>query len=298
MNVKELKQRLDAAVEEAQVIPLNFWWALTQVAVELKATGEHSAANELKATLTPYKLPSVLHKLLHEGYYHPACAEDLKTRAQYELQRTRLVGEVQKMHEELHSLAGLKCRYTVWEIVQDIPNRGEIIFARIEPFKKFLKAFNNPQPKESILQKLYYGLRTDDRPDLSSLAYWFCFLLYNRVPECDRRDAADLFTSKQAEFIRTAILNNCFPLAVYDQCKQVVSEHVNYNERLAQKWHNMICFITQVKKGERYFFVMLDEENEVGSAIWVDSKLDNKRLEKGLCFHHYEGAKRWAKGMV
>lgn len=27
MNVKELKSRLDRAVEEAQVIPLNFWWA-------------------------------------------------------------------------------------------------------------------------------------------------------------------------------------------------------------------------------------------------------------------------------
>lgn len=298
MNVKELKSRLDRAVEEAQIIPLNFWWAVTQVAVELKATGEHSAANELKATLTPYKLPSVLHKLPHEGYYHPACAEDLKIRAQYELQLTQLTREVQKMHEELHSLAGLKCRYTVWEVIQDIPNRGEIIFARLEPFRKFLKAFNSPKPEERIFQKLYCGLRTGDQTNLSRLAYWFCFLSDNRVQDCDRKAAADLFTSKQAEFVRTAILNNCYPQAVYDQCKRLVGKLVDYNERLAKKWYNMVCFAAQVKPGDLYYSATLNKGHQPLCTTWKGDEIDQHRFAKGLCFFCHTDAIKWAEGMI
>lgn len=298
MNVKELKSRLDRAVEEAQIIPLNFWWAVTQVAVELKATGEHRAADELKAALVHFKLPAVLHKLLHEGYYHPACAEDLKIRAQYELQLTQLTHEVQKMHEELHTLAGLECRYTVWEVIQDIPNRGEIIFARIEPFKKFLKAFNSPKPEERIFQKLYCGLRTGDQTNLSRLAYWFCFLSDNRVPDCDRKAAADLFTSKQAEFVRTAILNNCYPQAVYDQCKRLVGKLVDYNERLAKKWYNMVCFAAQIKPGDLYYFAAITEDDRPICATWEGGAIDQHRFTKGLCFFRDETAVRWAKGMI
>lgn len=185
MNLEELKNRLEHAKDESGVIPLNFWWALLQVALELQVCGRVTAVCELNNALKGYHIPAALHKMLYDHYYHPACAEDLKIRAQFESQGTRLGEEVQKMHEELYRIAGLECPYTVWEIVHNISNRDRIRFATRKSFEKFLRVFNSTQPKENIFQKLYYGLRTDDRPDLSRLAYWFCFLSDNRIPDCD-----------------------------------------------------------------------------------------------------------------
>lgn len=298
MNLEELKNRLEHAKDESGVIPLNFWWALLQVALELQVCGRVTAVCELNNALKGYHIPAALHKMLYDHYYHPACAEDLKIRAQFESQGTRLGEEVQKMHEELYRIAGLECPYTVWEIVHNISNRDRIRFATRKSFEKFLRVFNSTQPKENIFQKLYYGLRTDDRPDLSRLAYWFCFLSDNRIPDCDRKAAADLFNSKQAEFVRTAVLNNCYPQAVYDQCKQIVNERVDYKERLAKKWHNMICFIAQIRRGMLYYYATLDEGNKPGSAVWADSKTARHRFARGICFLHPEDAMRWAEEML
>ena len=298
MNVKELKSRLDSAIEKAQIIPLNFWWAMTQVAVELKATGEHSAASELKNVLAFYKLPAVLHKLLHNGYYHPGCAEDLKVRAQVELAGTNLSSDVQQMHEELHCLAGLECRYSVWDVQGEILNRDKIYYAQKSKLQMFVQHFNRPKPQESVLQQLAYGFRSDDRPDLSSLASWFCFLYENRIPSCDRAAAAELFKREQAQFVRAAILNNCYPDAVYEQCKKVVGEQIDYHERLAQKWYNMIRFIAQIKPGDLYYYPAITENGKLSRDTWIGDIIDMHRFEKGLCFHCDIDARRWGEGML
>lgn len=94
MNLDDLKYRLEYAKKEAGGIPQNFWWALLQVVLELHINVESYALEKLKAILNGHRVPAAVYKMLREGYYHPACAEDLKIRAQYELQRTSLFGEV------------------------------------------------------------------------------------------------------------------------------------------------------------------------------------------------------------
>lgn len=298
MNLDDLKYRLEYAKKEAGGIPQNFWWALLQVVLELHINVESYALEKLKAILNGHRVPAAVYKMLREGYYHPACAEDLKIRAQYELQRTSLFGEVQKMHEEIYRMVELKCCYTVWEIVYPITNHDKIRYSDDSKLKTFLRAFNSPPPDEGLLDKLRHGLRTDDRPDLSRQAYWFCYLHDNRLPEHKRSAAAELFRSKQAEFVREAILNDCFPTAVYDQCLKIRYALVDYNERLAEKWHNMVQFAAKIKKGERYFYTMPDERDKLGTAIWVESKEDKHRFERGLCFLLADAAIRWSEGML
>lgn len=298
MNLDGLKYRLEYAKKEAGGIPQNFWWALLQVVLELHINIESYALEKLKAILKDYRIPSALYKMLHEGYYHPACAEDLKIRAQYELQRTSLAAAVQKMHEEIYRMVDLKCRYTVWEIVYPITNNDEIRFSDVLKLKMFLQAFNSPPPDEGIFDKLRHGLRTDDQPELSSLAYWFCYLHDNRLPGADRNAAADLFKRKQAEFVREAILNDCFPTAVYIQCLKIRYERVGYNERLAEKWCNMVRFAAKIEHGAWYYYATLDEGNKPGMAIWRTTKEDKYRFERGLCFLTDLDAKRWSEGML
>lgn len=298
MNLDDLKYRLEYAKNEAGRIPQNFWWALLQVALELHINVESYALEKLKRILKGHRVPAAVYKLLYDGYYHPACAEDLKIRAQFELQRTRLAATVQKMNEEIYRMADLKCRYTVWEVAHHITNSDKIRYSDDSKLKTFLRAFNSPPPNEGVFDALRHGLLTDDRPDLSSLAYWFCYLRDNRLPEHKCSAAAELFMSKQADFVRAAVTNNCFPQAVYDQCLKIRYEFVGYNERLAEKWHNMVQFAAKIKKGERYFYTMPDERGKLGTAIWVESKEDKHRFERGLCFLLADAAIRWSEGML
>ena len=195
-------------------------------------------------------------------------------------------------------MADLKCRYTVWEIAHHITNSDKIRYSDDSKLKTFLVAFNSPPPNEGLLDKLRHGLLTDDRPDLSSLAYWFCYLHDNRLPENKRSDAAALFTSKQAEFVREAILNGCFPTAVYIQCQKIRYALVDYNERLAEKWCNMVRFAAKIEHGAWYYYATLDEGNQPGMAIWKNTKEDKYRFERGLCFLTDLDAKRWSEGMM
>lgn len=298
MNLDDLKYRLEYAKNEAGRIPQNFWWALLQVALELRINIESYALEKLKAILKDYRIPSALYKMLHEGYYHPACAEDLKIRAQYELQRTSLAATVQKMHEEIYRMANLKCRYTVWEVAHHITNSDKIRYSDDSKLKTFLRAFNSPPPNEGVFDALRHGLLTDDRPDLSSLAYWFCYLRDNRLPENKHSAAAELFMSKQADFVRAAVTNNCFPQAVYDQCLKIRYALVDYNERLAEKWCNMVQFAAKIEHDAWYYYATLDEGNQPGMAIWKNTKEDKYRFEKGLCFLADIDAKRWSEGML
>ena len=298
MNLDDLKYRLEYAKNEAGRIPQNFWWALLQVVLELHINIESYALEKLKAILKDYRIPSALYKMLHEGYYHPACAEDLKIRAQYELQRTRLAATVQKMNEEIYRMADLKCRYTVWEIAHHITNSDKIRYSDDSKLKTFLRAFNSPPPNEGVFDELRHGLRTDDRPDLSSLAYWFCYLRDNRLPVHKRSAAAELFRSKQAEFVRAAVTNNCFPQAVYDQCLKIRYALVDYNERLAEKWHNMVQFAAKIEHGAWYYYTTLNEGNQPGMAIWQNTKENKHHFERGLCFISADDAMRWSEGML
>lgn len=200
-----------------------------------------------------------------------------------ELQRTRLAATVQKMNEEIYRMVDLKCRYTVWEIAHHITNSDKIRYSDDSKLKTFLRAFNSPPPNEGVFDELRHGLRTDDSPDLSKLAYWFCCLSDNRLPENKRSAAAELFMSKQA---------------VYIQCQKIRYALVDYNERLAEKWCNMVRFAAKIKKGEWYFYATLDEGNQPGMAIWKESKEDKHRFERGLCFLTDLDAKRWSEGML
>lgn len=298
MNLDDLKYRLEYAKNEAGRIPQNFWWALLQVVLELHINVESYALEKLKRILKGHRVPAAVYKLLYDGYYHPACAEDLKIRAQYELQRTKLADAVQKMHEEIYRMADLKCRYTVWEIVYPITNHDKIRYSDDSKLKTFLRAFNSPPPNEGVFDKLRHGVRTNDQPELSRFAYWFCYLHDNRLPEADRNAAAELFTRKQAEFVREAILNDCFPTAVYIQCQKVRYALVGYNERLAEKWHNMVHFAAKIEHGAWYYYATLDEGNQPGMAIWKNTKEDKYRFERGLCFLTDIDAKRWSEGML
>ena len=298
MNLDDLKYRLEYAKNEAGRIPQNFWWVLLQVVLELRINIESYALEKLKHILKGHRVPAAVYKLLYDGYYHPACAEDLKIRAQYELQRTRLAATVQKMNEEIYRMADLKCRYTVWEVAHHITNSDKIRYSDDSKLKTFLRAFNSPPPNEELLDKLRHGLNTNDQPELSSLAYWFCYLHDNRLPEVDRSAAAELFKCKQAEFVREAILNDCFPTAVYIQCQKVRYALVGYNERLAEKWHNMVRFAAKIEYGAWYYYATLDEGNQPGMAIWQNTKEDKYRFEKGLCFLADIDAKRWSEGML
>lgn len=298
MNLDDLKYRLEYAKNEAGRIPQNFWWALLQVVLELRINIESYALEKLKHILKGHRVPAAVYKMLHEGYYHPACAEDLKIRAQFELQRTSLFGEVQKMHEEIYRMVDLKCRYTVWEVAHHITNSDKIRYSDDSKLKTFLRAFNSPPPDEGLLDKLRHGLRTDDQPELSRFAYWFCYLHDNRLPENKHSAAAELFMSKQADFVRAAVTNNCFPQAVYDQCLKIRYEFVDYNERLAEKWHNMVRFAAKIEYGAWYYYATLDEGNQPGMAIWKNTKEDKYRFEKGLCFLLADAAIRWAEGML
>lgn len=298
MNLDDLKYRLEYAKKEAGGIPQNFWWALLQVALELHINVESYALEKLKHILKGHRVPAAVYKLLYDSYYHPACAEDLKIRAQYELQRTSLAATVQKMHEEIYRMVELKCCYTVWEIVYPITNHDKIRYSDDSKLKTFLRAFNSPPPDEGLLDKLRHGLRTDDQPELSRFAYWFCYLHDNRLPEADRNAAAELFTRKQAEFVREAILNDCFPTAVYIQCQKVRYALVGYNERLSEKWHNMVRFAAKIEHGAWYYYATLNEGNQPGMAIWKNTKEDKYRSERGLCFLTDIDAKRWSEGML
>ena len=298
MNLDDLKYRLEYAKKEAGRIPQNFWWALLQVVLELHINVESYALEKLKRILKGHRVPAAVYKLLYDGYYHPACAEDLKIRAQYELQRTGLAAAVQKMNEEIYRMVDLKCRYTVWEIAHHITNSDKIRYSDDSKLKTFLRAFNSPPPNEGLLDKLRHGLLTDDRPDLSSLAYWFCYLHDNRLPEADRNAAAELFKRKQAEFVCEAILNDCFPPAVYIQCQKIRYALVGYNERLAEKWHNMVRFAAKIEYGAWYYYATLDEGNQPGMTIWRTTKEDKYRFERGLCFLTDLDAKRWSEGML
>lgn len=298
MNLDDLKYRLEYAKKEAGGIPQNFWWALLQVALELHINVESYALEKLKRILKGHRVPAAVYKLLYDGYYHPACTEDLKIRAQFELQRTRLAATVQKMNEEIYRMADLKCRYTVWEIAHHITNSDKIRYSDDSKLKTFLRAFNSPPPNEGVFDELRYGLRTDDRPDLSRQAYWFCYLCDNRLPEHKRSAAAELFRSKQAEFVREAILNDCFPAAVYDQCLKIRYALVDYNERLAEKWCNMVQFAAKIEHDAWYYYATLDEGNQPGMAIWRTTKEDKYRFERGLCFLTDLDAKRWSEGML
>lgn len=298
MNLDDFKYRLEYAKKEAGGIPQNFWWALLQVALELHINAETYALEKLKRILKGHRVPAAVYKLLYDGYYHPACAEDLKIRAQFELQRTRLAATVQKMNEEIYRMTDLKCRYTVWEVAHHITSSDKIRYSDASKLKTFLRAFNSPPPNEGVFDKLRHGLRTDDSPDLSRLAYWFCYLHDNRLPEDKSYAAAELFMSKQADFVRAATMNGCFPRAVYDQCLKIRYEFVDYNERLAEKWHNMVQFAAKIKKGERYFYATLDEGNQLGTAIWTECRRDRNRFEKGLCFLTAADAIRWSEGML
>lgn len=138
----------------------------------------------------------------------------------------------------------------------------------------------------------------DDLFDLSRLAYWFCYFYENPLQETDRKAAGTLFGTEQAEFIRTAILNNCFPQEVYDQCKQIKNQEIKHNVRLSKKWDNMVCFASQIRKGMHYYYCTLDRDNRPGYALWSESKEDKRRFKKGLCFFSADAAKNWADGMI
>lgn len=148
MNVEEFKTRLEKAIAEAGGLPCNFWWAILQVVIELYSRQKIKQLEELKTHFKDYPVPMAIRKMLYNNWYSPACAEDLKIRAQAEAIEVP-ESLINALHQELHRMVGLTCGYKVWKQKPNLDTECRIVGFPTRGVEDFIDTF-------------LYGKRTND----------------------------------------------------------------------------------------------------------------------------------------
>lgn len=298
--MKELKNRLQNAAENRKDLPQVFWYAVANLMVELHIDCKNEIIARMMEVFRPYRIPAVVQKLYAQGYFHPGCFEDLKTRAEHEFCATGLHEPVQKMFDALYECFGRKCTFTFWERtgVTKLQACFDINYYRRGELEDFCNNFCSIQQEESVIPDDYFP-RT-----LHKQAYVFKKCWSNNISvEESKKLLLRLRKGGVTGFLICALHAHSFPEKVVEQIEQTDFRRrtAEDQQQLCKRWVRMILFASKIKPGMKYYVPDVTSADKVQELVWENDATDNRIFEHGFCFVQKDEALMFANeflGMI
>nr|DAQ67790.1 MAG TPA: hypothetical protein [Ackermannviridae sp.] len=312
MNIHEFKTRLEKAISEAGGLPGNFWWAMLQVVIELYSRQKIKPLEELKTCFKDYHVPMAVRKMLYNNWYSPACAEDLKIRAQIEavdVDETK----INALHFELHRLCGLTCQYRVWKEKTDLAGRY-FVGMTTDGLNNFIDALldvKSTSANDNDDNGYLELIETVVKPFSDEVKGGFEYLarVYAALYECNSKGfklpshIVDELSQYKDTFLWESVSKNQYSEDIVEQCEEALGKlHANVlNKDLAQvlrdRWMRIAKFLP-VKEGQIYYFPDISSEDGYYEVKWYGTSSDKRLLSRGWCFHSKEDVIAYAERMA
>ena len=287
--MKELKKRLQNAAGNRKDLPQVFWYAVANLMVELHIDCKSEIIARMMEVFRPYRIPAVVQKLYAQGYFHPGCFEDLKTRAEYEFCATVLHEPVQKMFDALYECFERKCMFTFWERtgVTKLQACFDISYYRRGELEDFCNNFCKIQQEEPVIPDDYFPRTFREQ----ACVFKKCWS-NNISAEESKKLLLRLRKGGVTGFLICALHAHSFPERVVEQIEQTDFLHgtTEDQQRLSNQWVRMILFASKIKPGMKYYVPDITATDKVREFVWKDGDIDNYMFKRGLYFAHKEEA--------
>ena len=286
--MKEFTQRLQNAAGDRKDLPQVFWYAATNLMVEMLTGFKYDKMQEFMTCLRPYSPPAVMCKLANNRYLHPGCYDDLRNRMRFEMTETGLYDEIQAMTEKLYYLWGYKCCFTIWEedgvsFNNDVPIRHY----NVQKLKMFCEKFCTDLQEEPVIPDDYFPRTFHEQ----AAVFKKCWS-NNVSAEESKKLLERLQKGGVTGFLICALNTHSFPEKVVEQIEQTDFPRCTAEDlqRLYKRWVRMIRFASKIKPGMKYYITDLINEDNVQEFVWDNDCTDNRIFAKGLCFTQKEEA--------
>lgn len=298
MNIHKFKPRLEKAISEAGGLPVNFWWAMLQVVIELYSRQKIKPLDELKTYFKDYPVPMAVRKMLYNNWYSPACAEDLKIRAQIEAADVNET-KINALHFELHRLCGLTCQYRVWKEKTDFDGRY-FVGMTTDGLNDFIDVFLDVKSTatnddtdngcDELIEKVIKPF-----PDEVKGGFEYLARVYAALYECNNKGfkipshIVDELSQYKDTFLWESVSKNQYSADIAEQCEEaLVKLHYNVLAKdlaqvLRDRWMRIAKFLP-VKEGQVYFFPDISSEDGYYEVKWYGTSADKRLLSRGWCF--------------
>lgn len=294
--MKEFTQRLQNAAGDRKDLPQVFWYAATNLMVEMLTDFKYDKMQEFMTCLYPYSPPAVMNKLASNRYLHPGCYDDLRNRMRFELTETGLYDEVQAMTEKLHYLWGYKCCFTIWEedgvsFNNDVPIRHY----NVQKLKMFCEKFCTDLQEEPVIPDDYFPRTFHEQ----AAVFKKCWS-NNVSAEESKKLLERLQKGGVTGFLICALNTHSFPEKVVEQIEQTNfgNSSDEYLQRLRKRWVRMILFASKIKLGMKYYVPDITSPDKVQELVWDNDDTDNRVFWTGLCFIQKEEAIMFANKLL
>nr|DAI10733.1 MAG TPA: hypothetical protein [Caudoviricetes sp.] len=312
MNIEEFKTRFGKAISEAGGVPVNFWWAMLQVVIELFSRRKIGILEELKTYFKDYPVPMAVRKMLYDNWYSPACAEDLKIRAQIEAADVK-ENKINALHFELHRLCGLICQYRVWKEKSDLAGQY-FVGMNTDGLNDFIDAFldvksiaandNDNNGSDELIEKVIKPFRDEVKGGFEYLARVYAALYeYSNKGFKLPSHIVDELSQYKDTFLWESVSKNQYSEDIAEQCEEALGKmYANVlNKDLAQvlrdRWMRIAKFLP-VKEGQIYYFPDINSEDGYYEVKWYGTSADKRLLSRGWCFHSKEDVIAYAERMA
>lgn len=312
MNIYEFKTRLEKAISEAGGVPGNFWWAMLQVVIELHSCRKIDTLQELKTYFKNYPVPAALHKMLYDNWYNPACAEDLKIRAQLEAADVKDT-KINALHFELHRLCGLTCQYRVWKEKTDFDGRY-FVGMTTDSLNYFIDAFLDAKSTAAdddadngyteLIEKAIKPFSDEVKGGVEHLARVYTALYeYNKNGFKLPSHIVDELSQYKDTFLWESVSKNQYSEDIAEQCLEALGKMrtntlpKDVAQVLRDRWMRIAKFLP-VEEGQIYYFPDISSEDGWYEVKWYDSATDKRLLSRGWCFLSKEDVIAYAERMA
>nr|DAK74934.1 MAG TPA: hypothetical protein [Ackermannviridae sp.] len=311
MNIEEFKSRLEKAIEEAGGLPCNFWWAILQVVIELYSRQKIKQLEELKTHFKDYPVPMAVRKMLYNNWYSPACAEDLKIRAQIEATDVE-ESRINALHQELHRMVGLTCGYKVWNQKPNLDTECHIVGISTRGVEDFIDTFlygklNNDGVVTDFSELIEYAVKP--LPNEVKGGFEYLARVYAALYEYKNKGSklpnhiVDELSQYKDTFLWESVSKNQYSADIAEQCEAALGKMCTntLTKDLAQvlrdRWMRIAKFLP-VKEGQVYYFPDISSEDGYYEVKWYGTSADKKLLSRGWCFLSKEDVIAYAERMA
>lgn len=307
MNIHEFKTRLEKAIPEAGGLPANFWWAMLQVVIELYSHQKIKPLEELKTYFKDYPVPMAVRKMLYDNWYSPACAEDLKIRAQIEAADVK-ENKINALHFEIHRLCGLTCQYRVWKEKTDLAGRY-FVGMSTDGLNDFIDAFLDVKSTaangcDELIEKVIKPFPDEVKGGFEYLARVYTVLYeYNSKGFKLPNHIVDELSQYKDTFLWESVSKNQYSADIAEQCGAALGKLYTNTlpndlaQVLRDRWMRIAKFLP-VKEGQVYYFPDISSEDGYYEVKWYGTSADKKLLSRGWCFFSKEDVIAYAERMA
>lgn len=283
-----------------------------QVVIELYSRQKIKPLEELKTYFEDYLVPMAVHKMLYNNWYNPACAEDLKIRAQIEAADVK-ENKINALHYELHRLCGLTCHYRVWKEKTDLAGRY-FVGMTTDGLNDFINALldikftavndNDDNGYDELIETVIKPLPDEVKGGFEYLTRVYAALYeYNSKGFKLPSHIVDELSQYKDTFLWESVNKNQYSADIAAQCEEALGKlHANVlTKDLAQvlrdRWMRIVKFLP-VKEGQIYYFPDISSEDGYYEVKWLGTSADKRLLSMGWCFHSKEDVIAYAERMA